>query len=87
LNEEFTLLIRYDSIKDVSDIQHPIDDYNSARDFTLGLTWSFNSQWQLSVEHHLIDGGLWLPPVTKTIPLADFESDWEITGLQLSYHF
>lgn len=87
LNEKFILLARYDVMKDISDEKSTVKSLTQGKDLTLGLTWSFNKQWQLALEYHFIKGILWVPPVTKVIPVDDIDEKWGISAIQLSYRF
>jgi hypothetical protein len=87
LNEKFILLARYDVMKDVSAAKSAIKSLTQGKDLTLGLTWSFDKQWQLALEHHFIEGILWVPPVTKTTAVSDIDNRWGISAIQLSYRF
>ena len=87
LNEKLVLLARYDVMKDLSDGKSAIKSLTEAKDLTLGLTWSFNKQWQLALEYHFIEGILWVPPVTKTTAVSVVDNRWGISAIQLSYRF
>jgi hypothetical protein len=87
LNNALTLLVRYDVMKDRSDIKSTRKSLTQTKDLTLGVTWAFHKKWQLALEYHFLEGILWVPPVTKTTTVTDLDNRWGIAAIQLSYKF
>ncbi|NNJ72194.1 MAG: hypothetical protein HKP09_03325 [Enterobacterales bacterium] len=91
VNDTWTTLIRYDDVELdflISGQGAGVpDDLKKSTDLTLGLSWTINEDWQLMLEHHFIEGGAWLPPLTKTQLLPPLEPDWGLTAIQVSMKF
>lgn len=90
-NDELVGLLRYDAmdISNSEDINNPAwsKDAKRARDITIGLLWNINESWQLSIEQHFIDGGAWIPPISKTSTDSSLRSSWNLSAVQISYKF
>ena len=91
INDAWTTLIRYDDVEldfvlAGQGINVP-EDLKNSTDLTLGLSWTINEDWQLMFEHHFVEGGAWLPPLTKTQILPPLTPDWGITAMQVSMKF
>ena len=91
IDDQWTALIRYDDVEldfvlAGQGIGVP-EDLKKSTDLTVGLSLMINEDWQLMVEHHFVEGGAWLPPLTKTQILPPLEPDWGITAMQVSMKF
>ena len=87
LSDTLFLLARYDVMQDVSATKSSVKSLTEGKDLTLGFTWSFHKQWQVALEHHFLEGILWVPPVTKTTSIEDVDNKWGVSAIQLSYRF
>ncbi len=90
-NSRWSGLLRYDFM-DIEFKNNPpfaSDDSDAleAIDKTLGVLWAPTDQWLLGIEYHYISGGAWIPPITKLTGATDFEKDWSLTAVQISYRF
>ena len=88
LNQDVTLITRYDQMEYDSDAAQVLsDDINAADDIMIGLNWRINDNWLFAIEYHKIEGGAWLPPLNKTVIDPDYSNDWDLTAVQLSYKY
>ncbi|GAA4874165.1 hypothetical protein [Ferrimonas pelagia] len=55
------------------------------KDLTAALSWQWNSQWQVSVEWHLVEGTAWVTPLISSSSLG--EEHWQLWMLQLAYQW
>lgn len=90
-NNRWSGLLRYDFM-DIDFKDNPpfaSNDNNAleATDKTVGVMWTPTEHWLVAFEYHYISGGAWIPPITKLTGATDFEKDWSLTALQISYKF
>ncbi len=90
-NSRWSGLLRYDAM-DIDFKDNPpfaSEDNNAleAIDKTLGIMWAPSEHWLVGFEYHYISGGAWIPPITKLTGANDFEKNWSLTALQISYKF
>lgn len=82
--EPFTATFRYDFTE--TNQENIVSELAEAKDLTFGLSWRIDEHWMLAIEHHFIDGGTWIPPLNK-LSDVDFEENWSLSAIQLSYLF
>ena len=89
-NDKVTLIARYDVMEfdtDSGPAQNAPNKLNDANDIMFGVSWRLDENWLIAIEHHMIEGGAWIPPLNKTTIDPQYSKDWNLTAVQLSYKF
>ena len=54
---------------------------------SVGATYRFDRNWQVSAEVHTVNGSAWLPPFFLTTPESAESKDWTLSAIQITYRF
>lgn len=96
VDEQLTLMLRYDRYdankddrkgKDLKKTTGIPAYFGFMYDTTVGLTYRFESNWQIQAEHHWIEGTGRLSPAVVPDMQTNHSKNWNMWAIQLMYWF